>query len=77
MAQTTVLRIEGLTCDLCGKRVADALRRLPGVVRVEVDWRSGRCQVSHEDGVTIGDLVETVANAARGTWHQYTATPVP
>lgn len=70
----TLFRIEGMTCDTCSKRVAETLRRLPGVRRVQVNWESGQCLVEHEASVSIASLEQAITAAAKGTWHQYKPT---
>jgi copper chaperone CopZ len=73
----TTLAIEDMTCDRCSDRIVAALRALPGVVEAHVDWRSGLARIRHEDGVSPGDLVQTVAAASVGTRHRYRARPAP
>lgn len=40
------LTIEGMTCDSCANHVGDALRKVSGVERAEVDYPAGRASVS-------------------------------
>jgi len=40
------LTIEGMTCDSCASHVGDALRKVSGVERAEVDYPAGRASVS-------------------------------
>ncbi|MEX1184462.1 MAG: heavy-metal-associated domain-containing protein [Gemmatimonadota bacterium] len=44
---TTTLRITGMTCDHCVRAVTQALERLDGVARAEVDLTTGRALVEH------------------------------
>lgn len=40
------LNIEGMTCDSCASHAGDALRKVSGVERAEVDYPAGRASVS-------------------------------
>ena len=47
--ETTRLRVEGLVCDtVCAVRTAEALRALPGVRRVHVDYEAGIATIEGE-----------------------------
>ena len=69
----TVLRVEGMTCQHCGERVTSALRSVPGVVDVQIDWRQGRVQVQHPGTVRDNSLIKAVEKAAADTEHRYSA----
>ncbi len=45
-ASRTLLQIEGLTCQGCAAVAADAIRKVPGVVAAEVDYRTGQAVVA-------------------------------
>lgn len=60
--ETTVLRVNGMTCDACARRVEGALRRVEGVGRVSVDRALGRATVEH-DGVPASDLALAATKA--------------
>ncbi|RDI95367.1 heavy metal-binding protein [Meiothermus sp. QL-1] len=40
-----VLEIEGMSCQNCVRHVMEALKRVPGVVRVEVSLEPGQARV--------------------------------
>jgi len=44
----TTLRVSGMTCDHCKKSVTEALEKLPGVSRVEVDLDTKEVTVAHD-----------------------------
>lgn len=46
--ETKVLKIEGMSCDHCKKAVTEALQRLAGVQRVDVDLEGGKATVSYD-----------------------------
>lgn len=46
--QTTVLKIQGMSCDHCKKAVTEALQELAGVETVEVDLAAGQATVTHD-----------------------------
>ncbi len=60
--ETTVLRVNGMTCDACARRVEGALRRVEGVGRVSVDRAIGKAIVEH-DGVPAAELAVVVTKA--------------
>lgn len=60
--ETTVLRVNGMTCDACARRVEAALRRVEGVDRVSVDRALARAIVEH-DGVPATDLALAATKA--------------
>ena len=58
----TVLKIDGMACEMCSKGVSDALLRIKGVSATEVDLKKGTAEVTHE-GVKDDDLVRAVLDA--------------
>ncbi len=58
------LRIEGMTCDGCARRVTEALKAVPGVEEAQVgSWRAGQATVVARSGVTDRDLIEAIQKA--------------
>ncbi|MDR2698219.1 MAG: heavy-metal-associated domain-containing protein [Candidatus Methanoplasma sp.] len=55
----TVLRIDGMSCEMCAKKVNDALLGVKGVSGVSVDLKKGTAEVTQE-GVKDDDLVRAV-----------------
>ena len=55
-----LLNLDGLRCGGCVTRVADALRRLPGVSVERVDLRSAL--VSHDPARTPADVLVRAVN---------------
>jgi Cu+-exporting ATPase len=49
--ETTAIRVTGMTCDNCARRVDRALRTLPGVKDVEVDRASAVVKVTFDRSV--------------------------
>ncbi len=58
----TALKVDGMTCDHCVSAVTDALEKLAGVTRADVDLEEGRADVMHDDGAP--DLEEMQAAVA-------------
>ena len=56
----TALSVQGMTCNHCKQSVNDALERVHGVSRVEVDLATGSVTVEHEDRVGIETLVQAI-----------------
>lgn len=63
--QTRVMiPVEGMTCAGCSASITLALKRLDGVIRVDVDFRKGAATVVHEkDKVTVKQMVATINKA--------------
>ena len=70
---SSLLRVDGMTCEHCGGRVVSALRSVPGVSAVQMDWRVGRCEIHHESTATAAELIKAVARASAGSRHKYSA----
>ena len=43
-----VFRVEGMDCADCARKVEDALNRVPGVVKAEVSFQSGKAYLQLE-----------------------------
>lgn len=48
MKTETVIRVEGMTCGGCARRVEASLRALDGVEDVAVTLREGEVRVTHD-----------------------------
>lgn len=65
-SQKITLNIEGMACNMCEKRLNNALKKLDGVKRVEkVDAEEGAATLWIVEGKTVTDekLKKTVENA--------------
>ncbi len=63
MAKLT-LKVTGMTCGHCQKRVETALGQVPGVFGAVVDLKDARAEVDYDDDdATIEDLTAAVAKA--------------
>ncbi|MDR0309342.1 MAG: heavy-metal-associated domain-containing protein [Candidatus Methanoplasma sp.] len=58
----TVLKIEGMSCEMCSKKVSDTLLGISGVSGVNVDLKKGTASVVQE-GVKEEDLIRAVLDA--------------
>lgn len=53
--------VEGMTCKHCEKSVNDALTKIEGVDKVEIDLDTGKVDVSFDGSlVTLDSLKETI-----------------
>ncbi len=73
-----VLAFAGLGCMGCLNRVRNALLRVPGVVRVEIDLAAavGRVWCRMDPAPAQAELLDAVARASHGTHHRYLAVPL-
>jgi copper chaperone CopZ len=63
MAQVT-LKVAGMTCGHCQKRVETALSQVPGVFAAVVDLHHGLAEVDYDDDTaTIEELTAAVTQA--------------
>ena len=46
---TSVIKINGMTCEGCTKAVVDTLGEVPGVEEVKADLASGDVTIEHDD----------------------------
>ena len=63
---TTELKIEGMTCASCVRRVERALSKTPGVTEASVNYATERATVAHEGHVGPATLARAVADAGYG-----------
>lgn len=61
--QTRTLSIDGMSCEHCAERVAEALEGVEGVTQVTVDLDAGEATVMAADHVSRDRLAETVDEA--------------
>jgi Cu+-exporting ATPase len=57
------LKIKGMTCAACVRRVERALSRVPGVMEATVNLATERAEVSSEQPVSLEQLIEAVRKA--------------
>lgn len=64
MAQSVLLRVEGMTCTGCEERIARVLSRLDGVQEASADHCTGEVRVAFDPGrVVPGALAERIERA--------------
>lgn len=61
--QETELKIEGMTCASCVRRVEKALSKVPGVTEANVNFATEKATVQHEGHVSHADLSKAVEGA--------------
>lgn len=62
--ETTVLKVNGMTCGGCVKSVTNVLKALPGVRAVEVSLARGEAQVSYDPAlVGVAQLKGAIEDA--------------
>ncbi|RKO67200.1 heavy-metal-associated domain-containing protein [Desulfofundulus salinus] len=62
-AQTTLIKIEGMSCNHCKAAVERALKQIDGVKDVFVDLDNKRAMVTHDPKVTMEVLARAVEKA--------------
>jgi len=61
MTETTVLSVEGMSCQSCANRVVKALKEVPGVADARVTLAEKKAEVETEGNVDANQLVEAVS----------------
>ena len=72
---TTELRIEGMTCASCVRRVEKALAKVPGVEEASVNYATERATVTHGEGLDRSALARAVVDAGYGARPHEAAEP--
>ena len=62
MVQIT-LRISGMSCEHCVKRVTEALSGLPGVKNVRVDLASGIASLEKPEDLSLEEIARAIEEA--------------
>ena len=63
----TTLYLQGMSCQLCARRIEDSLRRLPGVTAAKADFGSRKAEVSYDgERMTPEALCAAVSAAGYG-----------
>lgn len=55
-----VIKVEGMVCGGCEKRVRNALEDMKGIKTVEADYKKGTVIVTAEDSVLEKDIKEKI-----------------
>ena len=58
----TVLKIDGMSCEMCSKKVSDSILKVGGVSGVRIDLEKGTADIAHE-GAKDEDLIRAVLDA--------------
>jgi mercuric ion binding protein len=62
--RTVTLKVDNMTCDLCGPTVRKSLERVPGVTKARVEQEKGIAVVTFDDAKTdIDALTKATTNA--------------
>lgn len=59
----TVLRVTGMTCAGCARRVERALRSVDEVATVTIQLREGTATVRHGEGASLAEFRAVLAEA--------------
>lgn len=61
--RTTILNVSGMTCVTCPLTIRTALKKVPGVSKVAVSYKTKQAVVTFDDAKTsVKTLRETTAN---------------
>ncbi|MCB0016048.1 MAG: heavy-metal-associated domain-containing protein [Anaerolineales bacterium] len=62
--ETTIIKVEGMSCGGCVKSVTNVLTALPGVAKAEVSLEDKQARVEYEAGrVSIDDMKRVIVDA--------------
>ena len=66
--KTVTLEVQGMTCAACPITVKTALKKVPGVSGVKVDYKSGIAEVNYDPNKTSPDeLAKAITTAGYPT----------
>jgi len=60
----TTLYLQGMSCQLCARRIEDSLRALPGVSAAKADFGSRRAEVTYDGGRVTPEMLCAAVKAA-------------
>lgn len=66
MEQKMEIKITGMSCEHCVKRVKDALSKIEGVKEVSVELASGRGYIISEKEIPLSVIKETLEKEGYG-----------
>lgn len=56
-----ILKVEGMTCASCPAMIKTALKKLDGVVNVDVSYKETKATVRYQDGkVTVEQMIKAI-----------------
>ena len=62
----STFRVDGMTCGTCALSIKIALKKLDGVVDVEVSYKKKEAKVFYEEGkVTVEQVVKAIKNVGK------------
>ncbi len=62
MSKTTI-KISGMSCEHCVRRVTEALSKLPGVKNVQVDLSSGTAIFEKPENLSFEEIARAIEEA--------------
>ena len=57
-----VVKIDGMKCEHCSKRVCDSLKKIDNVKSVKVNLESKNATISYKDNVDIEQISQVIEN---------------
>jgi len=76
-AKKTLLKITGMTCASCVKRVEDALRGVKGVTEANVNLANEKASVTYDPSLaSVEDMIRAVKDAGYGVMTETVMLPV-
>ncbi|HEC97098.1 MAG TPA: mercuric transport protein periplasmic component [Nitrospirae bacterium] len=62
-----ILKIEGMRCITCPITIKAALKKLPGVINVDVSYKEKTATVQYnKDKVTVAQMIKAIKNSGYG-----------
>ena len=57
-----IIKVKGMKCEHCKKRVENALLQIPGIKKVKIDLKSGNVQISTKEDISLDTLKMTIVD---------------
>lgn len=55
-----IIKVDGMHCEHCSKKVTDAILKVDDNAKVKVDLKSGEVTITSKNSVDIGNVKENV-----------------
>ena len=57
------IKVEGMSCEHCVRRVTETIENVPGTSNVKVDLEAGKASFDQSGSSTIEDVIKAVKDA--------------
>jgi copper chaperone CopZ len=55
-----IIKIEGMHCSHCIKRINDALLKIDNISKVRINLKNGEATIIYKDSIDINNIIKTI-----------------